>query len=191
MRALERGSRAAGEGGPSRNAQQLRSWLLWLLTPAALLSTLMLYEDFADHWTLPRLLLCVGMALAAPCLGLSLVSQRRFWWALRVVSGLVALACFTLVWLIALHPPVLAQDPRLLPMQFIATLAFLLLGLPAICFTLWGHTGGKLARGDALRVTAMDRWTARLLLLLRYAMLLSLAFYVAHTLLLLLAVLPG
>lgn len=182
MRVLEREERHLG---PVRNAQRIATPVLWLMTPASLLLSGMLWLQFAGDWTPARAVACGALSLASLCLVLSLVSQRLFWWAPRLLAALIAGACIAAVYLAAWFPIPARSDPRL-PAIFIATLGFLLLGLPCLCFTLWGHTGGKLARGDTERITPMDRWTARLLVVLHYAMLLALAFYIAHTLALLL-----
>lgn len=175
---------------PARNAQELGGAVLWLTTLAAWLSAVVLCLDFSGAWSVPRLLFCGGVGLVAFCLSLSLVSQRRFWWAPRIVAGILGFAWLAAVYLVAWYPPELARDPRF-PMVFIATTGFLIMGVSALCFMLWGHTGGKLARLDAVRISTMDRLTARLLVLLRYALYVALAFYLLRLLYLEMVFYPG
>jgi hypothetical protein len=158
-----------------RNAQLISRWVLLALTPpiAALTVYLCLLQA---PWSMPRVLLCSLMLLVSSCLILSIVNQRHFWWAPRLIAGIVCLVFLGFVVTTAFEPERISQDPQV-PALFAATLAFLLWGLPALCFLLWGHTGGKLARDDAGPTTRMDLWTGRLLLALRYAMLIAVGFY--------------
>ena len=158
-----------------RNAQLISRWLLWALTPPVAALTVYL-SLLPAPWSMPRVLLCSLMVLVSSCLILSIVNQRHFWWAPRLIAGIVSLVFLGFVAETAFEPERISQDPQV-PALFAATLAFLLWGLPALCFLLWGHTGGKLARDDAGRGTWMDLWTGRLLLALRYAMLIAVGFY--------------
>lgn len=165
-----------------RNAQRLSGWALWLLTPLCLVATVGLVYTYASHWTWPRELLCVTLGFASLCLGLSLWSQERFWWAPRVLAGFVTLACVAAFYRLLLFP--LAGGAPRVPALFLATVAFMVWGLPCLCFLLWGHTGGKLARRDVLHVTTMDRFTAQLLPALAWATGLALGVYLLRLLLL-------
>ena len=178
MRTLERD---IGHPGPARNAQRIAAPVLWLMTPVSAILTCSLWSEFVGGWTMARVAACAVLGLATLCFAFSLVSQRLFWWAPRLLALAVAAACLASVYLAAWLPSRAAAGPRL-PAVFLATLGFLLLGLPSLCFALWGHTGAKLARLDAIHVTSMDQWTARILRALHYAVLVALAFYVAHTL---------
>ena len=173
--------RDIGHPGPARNAQRIAAPVLWLMTPAMTLFTVLLWAEFVGAWTPARIVACGVLGLAALCFAFALVSQRLFWWAPRVLAAMVSAACFGAIYLVAWLPARAAGEPRL-PAVFLATLGFLLLGVPCLCFVLWGHTGAKLARLDAIRITPMDRWTARILRALHYAVLVALAFYVARTL---------
>ncbi len=186
MPALERRRSAA----PLRNAQEIGAPVLWIALAAVSLFPGILY--FAAHGGGPaaRLAVCSVLALLWVCLALSLVSQRYFWWAPRIIAGLLAFGCFAGVYLTAWYPPELARDPRL-PAVFMVTVCFLVMGVPALCFMLWGHSGGKLARLDARRVTTMDLWTARLLVALRYALFMAVAFYLVRLLYLEMVLYPG
>lgn len=166
---------------PGRNAQRLSRWALWLLTPLCLAVTAGLIYAYASHWTWPRELLCGTLALADGCLMLSLWSQERFWWAPRVLAGLVTLACVAAFYRLLLFP--LAGAAPRVPALFLATVAFMIWGLPCLCFLLWGHTGGKLARRDVLHATPMDRFTAQLMPALAWATGLALGVYLLRLLL--------
>lgn len=170
-----------GHPGPARNAQRIAAPVLWLMTPTTTLLTVLVWAEFAGAWTPARIAACALLGLAALCFAFSLVSQRLFWWAPRLLALMVATACLGAIYLVAWLPSRATGVPRL-PAVFLATLGFLLLGLPSLCFALWGHTGAKLARLDAMRITAMDQWTARILRAMHYAVLVAVAFYVAHTL---------
>lgn len=157
MRVLERHTtRLMG-----RNAQHLARWALWLLTIVCLGALALSWFTFAPYWTWARGTLYAVLGLAVLCLGFSLWSQERFWWAPRVLAALVTLGSVAAVFRVMLFP--MAGDTPRAPAVFLASVAFMVWGLPCLCFTLWGHTGGKLARGDVVRATFMDRWTAHLL----------------------------
>ena len=175
MRALEQ-EQAAPERMPPRNAQTIKPWVLWLLTPAMLLTTLLVFASVGGEWTLSDALLCAAFALVTLCLILALIDQQRFWWALRILAGLVCFGYVAYVLYAAMAPPASGDDPHF-PRLFLATMGFLVWGLPSLCFMLWGHVGGKLARGDVSRVTPMDIWTARLLKLLIYGTFIGLCGY--------------
>lgn len=163
MRAAERiPSRAAG-----RNAQRIPRALLWLLTPALTVAALGMGLLSVDHWNWARGLLCILFAVSALCLALALSSQERHWWAPRLLAGLVTLSYLAAVARFSWFPAPGAPGPHL-PLLFLATVGFMVCGVPALSFMLWGHTRGKLARGDAQRITLMDRWTARLMPILAY-----------------------
>jgi hypothetical protein len=163
LRVAERApSRIAG-----RNAQCIPQPLLWLLMPATAVATLGSGLLFADHWTWARGLLCIVFAISTLCLVLALWSQERFWWAPRTLAGLVTLSYLTAVVRFSWFPAPGAPGPHL-PLLFLATVGFMVCGVPSLSFMLWGHTRGKLARGDVQHITLMDRWTARLMPVLAY-----------------------
>lgn len=174
MRTVER--ERGAETLPRRNAQEIGALPLWLALLANLVLLASMLLSFRAAWSPMHTSICSVLAGIAVCLALSLVSQRRFWWAPRLIAGGIACMSLAVVYLTAWYPPDLGRDPRL-PAVFMVTVCFLTLGVPALCFMLWGHTRGKLARLDAGRITSMDIWTARLLVLLRYALLIALAFY--------------
>lgn len=177
MRALEH--RAAPVTG--RNAQRLGRWVLWLLLPACLTALALSWLAFAPHWTWAREALCAVLGFSALCLGLSLWSQERFWWAPRALAALVTLGCVAAVLRVMLFP--MAGDAPRASAVFLASVAFMVWGLPCLCFTLWGHTGGKLARRDTSHVTLMDRATAHLLPALAWGTGLALGVYLLRLLL--------
>lgn len=166
MRALE----------PRRNAQQLSRSLLWLLAPAATVACLGLSVAYHSQWTWARVLLCSALGFSAACLALSLVSQQRFWWAPRALAGLVAFCYLAAVARLSWLPAPGTPGPHF-PLLFLATVGFMVCGVPALSFMLWGHTRGKLARGDALHVTRMDRWTAHLIPALAYGTWIAVGVY--------------
>lgn len=154
-------------GSHGRNAQLIPRRLLWLLTPACAVAAVGLAALY-DHWNWPRILVCGAFAFATLCLVFCMVSQKRFWWAPRVLAGLVTLCYLAAVARFSWLPGPGSTGPHL-PLLFLAVVGFMLCGVPALCFMLWGHTRGKLARGDAQHVTLMDRWTARLIPILAWA----------------------
>lgn len=158
----------AADGSRLRNAQQIDRRLLWLFTAVSVAACLALGLLFAGRWNWPRGLLCGAVALAALCFTLSLWSQQRFWWASRVLGGMVCLGFLTAVARLSWFPTPGSPGPHL-PLLFLAVVGFMVCGVPALSFTLWGHTRGKAARADAVRITSMDRWTSGLIPLLGYA----------------------
>jgi hypothetical protein len=165
-----------------RNAQRIDRRLLWLLTPAALAGGVILFLASASGWTWLREAEFALLSLASGCLLLTLASQERFWWAPRLLAGLICLSLMAAVYRSALFPFAGIRDPHL-PALFLAAVGFMLWGLPCLCFALWGHTGGKLARADAAEVTRMDRWSALLLEAVRFGVYIALGFYLAQLLL--------
>ena len=164
-----------------RNAQYLSDWLLWLLTPVNLAALALAWVAFAPHWTWTREALCALLGLTGLLFGLALANQERFWWATRALAALVTLACVAAVYRVLLFP--MAGDTPRTPALFLASVAFMVWGLPCLCFALWGHTRGKLARIDAQHVTRMDHWTAHLLPALAWATGIALAVYLIRLLL--------
>jgi len=158
----------ADDGTRLRNAQQIDRRLLWLLAPASSVACVGLSLLSAGHWNWQRMLLCGATGVAALCFALSLWSQQRFWWASRVLAGLVSLSFLAAVTRLSWFPTPGAPGPHL-PLLFLAVVGFMVCGVPALSFMLWGHTRGKSARADAARVTAMDRWTSGMIPLLGYA----------------------
>lgn len=157
----------AADGTRLRNAQQIDRRLLWLLTAGSVAVCVSLGLFFLGRWTWPRGLLCGATALAALCFALSLWSQQRFWWASRVLAGMLCLGFLTAVARLSWFPTPGSPGPHM-PLLFLAVVGFMVCGVPALSFMLWGHTRGKAARADAVRVTRMDRWTTALIPLLGY-----------------------
>ena len=151
-----------------RNAQHIPRRLLWLLTPFCVGVALDLAVVYTGPWNWPRAVACGGFAFSAVCFALSMLSQERFWWAPRALAGLVSLSYLAAVARFSWLPGPGAPGPHL-PLLFLAVVGFMLCGVPALCFMLWGHTRGKLARGDAQHITLMDRCTARLIPILAWA----------------------
>lgn len=166
---------------PARNAQEIDGPALWVAMIAAFMLLRVMWLSSMGEWSPPRIIAFSVLAILCACLLLSIVSQRRFWWAPRIIAGMIAFGCLSVVYLAAWYMPTLAHDPRL-PAVFMATVCFLVAGVPALCFMLWGHTHGKLARLDVVRITRMDIWTGKLLVLLRYALFIAVAFYVLRLL---------
>jgi hypothetical protein len=179
VRAAERETQAGAL--PVRNAQEIDGSALWVAMIAVSMLLSVVCLSSAGEWSPPRIVACSVLACLCACLLLCIVSQRRFWWAPRIIAGMLGFSCLAAVYLAAWYMPTLAHDPRL-PAVFMATVCFLVAGVPALCFMLWGHTHGKLARLDAGRITRMDVWTGRLLVLLRYALFIAVAFYVLRLL---------
>lgn len=174
MQAAERERKA--ETQPRRNAQEIGALPLCLSLLICLVLLAAMAMSYQGAWSPAELGSGAVLLAVAVCLALSLVSQRRFWWAPRLIAGGIAFMSLATVYLTAWYPPELGRDPRL-PAVFMVTVCFLVLGVPALCFMLWGHTQGKLARLDVSSITTMDLWTARLLVLLRYALIIAVGFY--------------
>ena len=188
MRTAEREDR--GQEFPARNAQEIDGPALWVAMIAACMLLGVVCLASAGEWSPPRVFTCSVLVTLCTCLLLSAISQRRFWWAPRIIAGMIAFGCLSAVYVAAWYAPTLAHDPRL-PAVVMASVCFLVAGVPALCFMLWGHTRGKLARLDTDRITRMDVWTGRLLVLLRYALFIALAFYVLRLLYLGMLLYPG
>lgn len=163
-----------------RNAQHLHRGLACLFLTVSLSLAIGLALQAHGSWL--RESACGVAGFVAACLLLTLWDQERFWWAPRLLTGLMALLSVAAVYRVLLFP--MAGDVPHLPALFFATVAFMVCGLPCLCFTLWGHTGGKLARDDVSHVTRMDRGTAGLLLALRWGTGIALGIYLLRLLLL-------
>jgi hypothetical protein len=165
-------------GGRVRNAQRISRPALWILTPAAITASGFVYLHSYPRWAVLHSVLLTALIAVSACLVLSCLDQRRFWWAPRVIAGLISLGLLS-AFLLAGFMPFPVKSDRFPPL-FMATLAFLLWGLPALCFVLWGHTSAKLGRRDATRVTFMDIWTSRVLVVLYYTGVFTVCLYLLH-----------
>jgi hypothetical protein len=172
LRAAERiDPRSAG-----RNAQRIPRPVLWVLTPAMAVAAFGFVILFTGHWNWARGLLCLVFAVSALCFALAWVSQERHWWAPRLLATFVTLSYLAAVVRFSWFPGAGTAGPHL-PLLFLATVGFMVCGVPALSFMLWGHTRGKLARGDVQHITRMDRWTARLMPVLAYGTWLAVGVY--------------
>jgi len=175
VRVLEQETPAAGV---VHNAQRISRPALWILTPLSIAASVVVYFYFEPRWTVLHSVSLAALAIVSACLVLSLVDQRRFWWAPRVIAALIGLG-FLAAFLLTAFIPFPVKSERFPPL-FMATLAFLVWGLPALCFVLWGHTAAKLGRRDATRITFMDIWTSRVLVVLYYTGMIAICFYLVH-----------
>ena len=177
MRAAER--QPAARSG--RNAQQLSRGILWLLSSASLVTTLGLGALFMGHWTWAREILCAMLTLVTGCFALTLADPERHWWALRTVAGLVACGYVAAILRLTFFPTAGGLGAPA-PLLFLATAGFMVCGVPALSFMLWGHTRGRLARGDAGEAGVFERRTAGLMGALAWGTWLAVGVYLLHLL---------
>lgn len=173
--------RRAGRVRGRRNAQQLARGWLWLLVSASLVTLAGFAFIFAGHWTWARELLCAVLAATAACFLLTLADPERFWWALRVVAGLVAVGYLAAILRLTFFPLAGGLGTPL-PLLFLATAGFMVCGVPALSFVLWGHTRGRMARDDSGEAGAFERHTARLMPALAYGTWFAIGVYLVHLL---------
>ena len=178
MRPVERQATPARTG---RNAQQLDRGWLWLLSAASLVTTLGLAALFMGHWSWARESLCAVLMLTSGCLLLTLLDAERYWWALRIVAGLVAGGYVAAILRLTFFPTAGGLGPPA-PLLFLASAGFMVCGVPALCFMLWGHTRGRLARSDAGEAGAFERRTAGLMPALAWGTWLAIGIYLLHLL---------
>lgn len=178
MRALERRHPPLRAG---RNAQQLNRGLLWLLSAATLAAAFGLGAMFMGHWTWARETLCALLVLTAACLVLTLVDAERYWWALRIVAGLVAGGYITAILRLTFFPSAGGLGTPV-PLLFLATAGFMVCGVPALSFMFWGHTRGRVARDDVGEAGAFERRTARLMQALAWGTWFAVGVYLLHLL---------
>lgn len=176
MRVLEQ--EALAVVGARHNAQRISRPALWIFTPSSIAASFATYFYFEPRWTVLHFTALAALVIVSACLVLSLVDQRRFWWAPRIIAALISLG-FLAAFLLTAFIPLPVNSERFPPL-FLATLALLLWGLPALCFVLWGHTAAKLGRRDATRVTFMDIWTSRVLVVLYYTGMIATCLYLIH-----------
>ena len=177
MRAAERQPAAR----PGRNAQQLGRGLLWFLSAASLVTALGLGVLFMGHWTWPREILCAVLALVTGCFALTLADPERHWWALRIVAGVVVGGYIAAILRLTFFPTAGGLGMPA-PLLFLATAGFMVCGVPALSFLLWGHTRGRLARDDAGEAGAFERRTAGLIQALAWGTWLAVGVYLLHLL---------
>ncbi|HEU5399348.1 MAG TPA: hypothetical protein VFV77_08690 [Gammaproteobacteria bacterium] len=164
-----------------RNAQQLGRGWLWLLASASLVTVAGFAVLFTGHWTWARELLCAVLTSAAACFLLTLADPERFWWALRIVAGLVAAGYLAAILRLTFFP-LAGELGAPLPLLFLATAGFMVCGVPALSFVLWGHTRGRMARDDAGEAGAFERHTARLMPAIAYGTWFAIGVYLLHLL---------
>lgn len=177
MRAAER--RVAPGGG--RNAQYLGRPLLGLLGSASLVAAVSFAVLFAGQWTWARALLCAMFSLVFFCFTLALADEERYWWALRIVAGFVAAAYLAAILRLTFFP-LAGELGHPVPLLFLATAGFMVCGVPALSFMLWGHTRGRAARADVGEAGVFERYTARLLPALAYGTWFAVGVYLLHLL---------
>lgn len=178
MRVAERQPAPARAG---RNAQRLGRGLLWFLSAASLATVLGLAALFMGHWTWPREILCAVLALVSACFVLTLVDAERHWWALRIVAAVVVGGYVAAILRLTFFPTAGALGMPV-PLLFLATAGFLVCGVPALSFVLWGHTRGRLARDDAGEAGTFERRTAGLIPALAWGTWLAVGVYLLHLL---------
>jgi len=176
VRAAERSAAPTG-----RNAQRLSRGLLWLLCSASLVSALGLGALFMGHWTWAREILCGLLTLSAACFALTLADPDRHWWALRIVAGLVAGGYLAAVLRLTFFPTAGGLGMPA-PLLFLATAGFMVCGVPALSFLLWGHTRGRMARDDVGEAGRLERYTARIIPALAWGTWLAVGVYLLHLL---------
>jgi len=164
-----------------RNAQRLGRGPLWLLSTASLVTALGFGTLFMGHWTWAREVLCAAMALTTGCFLLTLLDAERYWWALRVVAGLVAGGYVVAILRLTFFPTAGGLGTPA-PLLFLATAGFMVCGVPALSFMFWGHTRGRLARDDAGEAGAFERRTAGLMPALAWGTWIAVGVYLLHLL---------
>ncbi|HEX7022160.1 MAG TPA: hypothetical protein VF171_04830, partial [Trueperaceae bacterium] len=80
-----------------RNAEFIGRGLLWVLATLSVAGMVIVLFDSGSGWNGLRWAMLGVLALISLCLVLSLISQDRFWWAPRLIAGLISLACLGFV----------------------------------------------------------------------------------------------
>lgn len=114
--------------------------MLWFVTAISVMFDVLLFLEFQAGPTALHGVVLLAAAAVTVCLGLCLIDATRFWWAMRLVTGVVFLAfSYALVsqWLFA--DPVTEARQRLM-----AVAAFCVAGVPALVYSLWGNPYGPI-----------------------------------------------
>ena len=127
---------------PQRTGNQLPFTrpMLWFITALSVMFDVLLLLEFqAAPTALSGAVFFTAIAVTV-CLSLCLADTARFWWAMRLVTGLVFITfAYALVsqWLFA--DPVVEARQRLM-----AIAAFCVAGVPALVYSLWGNPYGPI-----------------------------------------------
>jgi len=133
-----------------------------------------MYFFFGESgWTAASIVFEFVCAVISMALVLTLIDHRRFWWALRVVTGIVFILCtgYLIDEFFVKNEPIKLGDPGAAsPLN--ALRAFLIFGLPCLLYTLWGSTWGKLGQKNPEKLTKADIATFHVARLSRWLFLL-------------------
>lgn len=136
---------------PDRNVP--RRGVLWFGVIGALLLTGLLAFTFQQGgWTAPRIGALAVLLLLALSLILTLMDAARFWWGMRVVTCIVFAATLGNL----LDAALLAPGRQHADGFGLAFRGFLIFGLPALVYTLWGSIWGNVGLGQRKLITRAD-----------------------------------
>ena len=144
-------SAAMNATAPDRNVP--RRAVLWFGVVGALLLTALLAFAFQQGgWTAARVAGLAVLLLLALGLSLTLLDAARFWWGMRVVTCIVFAAT---LWNL-LDAALLARSRPHADGFGLAFRGFLIFGLPALVYTLWGSIWGNVGLGHRKLITRAD-----------------------------------
>ena len=96
------------------NSEVPRRGLLWFGTVAMALFTGVMYFFFGQSgWTASSIAFEFVCGVISVALALTLIDQRRYWWALRVFTGIVFILCmgYLIDEFFVKHQPIKLGDP--------------------------------------------------------------------------------
>jgi hypothetical protein len=156
------------------NSEVPRRGLLWFGAVAMTLFTAVMYFFLGQSgWTASSVAFDFVCGVISVALMLTLIDQRRYWWALRVVTGIVFILCigYLIDEFFVKHQPITFGAPGAeSPLN--ALRAFLIFGLPCLLYTLWGSTWGKVGQTNPGKLTRADIATFHVARLSRWLFLL-------------------
>ncbi len=136
---------------PDRNVP--RRGVLWFGVIGALLLTGLLAFAFQQGgWTAARIAGLAVLLLSALGLSLTLLDAARFWWGMRVVTCIAFAATLGNLLDAALFTPGRPHTDGF----GLAFRGFLIFGLPALVYTLWGSIWGNVGLGQRKLITRAD-----------------------------------
>jgi hypothetical protein len=136
---------------PDRNVP--RRGILWFgVIGAVLLTGLLAFAFQQGGWTAARIAGLAVLLLLALGLSLTLLDAVRYWWGMRVVTCIVFAATLWHLFDAALFAPSRQQADGF----GLAFRGFLIFGLPALVYSLWGSIWGNVGLGQRKLISTAD-----------------------------------
>lgn len=148
-----------------RQAAVFSRAFLWFATMLTVLLNIGFYHNFVSTGNPAHGMALAGGVAVSVCLVLVIVDSARFWWAGRFLAGVVFLLMGAYLLGAVLERAVGPQPGMPGGTALTAVAAFLLVGIPALTYFLWGTVDGPMGGQSPEDASLSDLATQALLLL--------------------------